>query len=242
MTGERRGRETVELRVRGPGRVERAGDLKVGKNAGGASRGTNMNQKAWKWFWRGLALSAGAGVLGVLWLFWMVGCLGREGRAMRACLTGMRGVEWAANVEVRVHPVMVRLARVVALHPRVPSEAREILAVVRNAEVGVYGLRRGKAGLGGLGRSLVDLDARMGRMGYDRWVGVVDEGRLVGVYGPRGATLSGDTRVCVGVIDDQQAVLVAATFDPEALVAFLDRRMEKGMGPMFSSVVPGGGF
>jgi len=140
--------------------------------------------------------------------------------------------QFAPRVEVRVPAGLLSVARLVLHFADVPPEARRAAAAVRSAEVGVYRLR-GAAKRADYGTALARADAALRKQGWDCIVAVRERDQGVGIYVPAGQRIESDFAVCVVVIEDDQAVVVAATGNPEPLVLLALEQMHRapGSGP-----------
>jgi hypothetical protein len=148
-------------------------------------------------------------------------------RALDAAVLEAAGADRPANLQVRVGPVLITLARlVVALVPEVPEEARLALRAVRSAEVSLHQLAPSHGRLDRVSL-LSRADAALAGRGLERVAGVVDGGQVVAVYVRTGSTRARDLSVAVLMLDGDQLITVRARADVEAL-AGLARRLREG--------------
>ncbi len=142
--------------------------------------------------------------------------------ALRRQITAATGDCWATQLQFSVPAAGVGLARSAAYFVRdLPPEARDGLAVMRSASVGVYS-RRGAAAARSGGEFMADTDRMMAGRGWMRIVGVIDGSNTVLIYLPAGDGQARPDRVCLAVCAEQQLVVVAARFDGRALARLVD--------------------
>ena len=146
--------------------------------------------------------------------------------ALRRQLTAATGGHWGTNVQFSVPAGGLSLARTAAAFIRdLPPPARDGLAAVESASVGVYTCGEAEAARTG-GQILADADRAMARRGWVRIVGVADDRNLVLIYMPDGDRASRPDRICLAVCDGRQLVVVAARFDGRALARLVSRELK----------------
>ena len=149
--------------------------------------------------------------------------------ALRRQIAAAAGAHWTARVQLSVPPVGVSLARtVVHFIDAVPPQAREALAAVRSASVGVYewdGTGEVRPG----GDLVANADELMVRRGWTRLVGVIDGANTVLIYVPAGRDSAPPSRVCLAVCSGHELVVVAARFNPRALAQLVSREAHAGL-------------
>jgi hypothetical protein len=170
----------------------------------------------WRWLLAGAALCVALAVIAVVNLI----TLGRDAAALRKQVFAALDAPAATRVQVSAGPVLLTAVRT-GLHfiKGAPPEARQALAAVRAASVGVYSLRAPVAA-GKRAAMFASADAVMNRRGWIRIVGVNDHDDTVLVYAPAKADWGRTQRVCLAVCSGKEIVVVAATADTEALAEF----------------------
>lgn len=159
---------------------------------------------------------------------WSILTPSREVARVREVLR--RGEPLATRVQLDLGSVSTFLIRNgVLLAPDLPEEARCAVRSLRRASVGVYELERASEGAGGDDTQVADepwtaLEPEMARSGYSRIVAVRGEaGERVAVW----VAADEDTRLrlCVGVRDHSDLVVVSAELEAAELAALvrLDR-------------------
>jgi hypothetical protein len=101
------------------------------------------------------------------------------------------------------------------------DEARDALAAVHHASVGVYE-RSDRDRADASGQLISRTDETMQRRGWTRLVGVVDGGDTVMIYSTD--RKSGDRLdLCIAVVNDRELVVVSTAVDTEAVDRLVDR-------------------
>jgi len=152
--------------------------------------------------------------------------LDADAAALRRQIAAAGGGHWGTQVQFSVPAGAVGLARAATacIHD-LPSEARDGLAALESASVGVYAWTGADAA--GPGRhTIADADRGMARRGWTRIVGVVDDRNTVLIYAPADAGTARPDRLCLAVCDGRQLVVVAARFDGRALARLIGREIE----------------
>ncbi len=124
---------------------------------------------------------------------------------------------WKKNFAINAGPLTLDAARFVLAFVKLPPEARAAVESARAAEVGVYRLRRAE-GRVNYAAILRGADKAMGQRGWDRIVGVAQDGQFVAVYAPRGMKSLTRVTCCVAVLDHQDFVVVSARGNLEPLL------------------------
>ena len=165
-------------------------------------------------------------VVGAGWFAWSLFHLNAEARLLRDELAAATGGGWHAKVQLHASPVLLLAARaVVSRVDQVPPEARQALAAVRSACVGVYE-RTGDPEPHNGAAAWAEIDAKMARRGWARVVEVIDAREQVLVYLPAGRTSARPSHICLAVHDGRELVIVAGTFDPDAVTELVDRELQ----------------
>jgi hypothetical protein len=140
---------------------------------------------------------------------------------LRNELMAATGGGWEAKVQLTLDRPLLAAARagLTFIHD-VPDEARLALRAVNSASVGVY-QRTGRGGPTAAAAMWAAADRVMSRRGWVRVVGVADPAETVLIYVPAGRTDARPTRVCLAVCNRQELVIVAGSFEAEALAALV---------------------
>ncbi len=140
-----------------------------------------------------------------------------DARALSDSFLGSRDLQWQRRIEVNARWPVVSLARAGLGFAKLEPEARLALQSIRAGEVGVYHLEdrtRGGSSMSVLRKA----DEVMSGRGWERLVGVVEEGQTVAVYVKRDAGSTGDLKVCFAVMARDQLVVGSARSDLEPLM------------------------
>lgn len=176
---------------------------------------------AW-WHWLlavGLFLVAGGGFLA-----WRTLTPVREASALRDALGAAGGLRGDASLQLNVGALPMVVARLGARFLPLPPEACVALRTLRGASLGIY---PGTSGVRGAAL-LEAADRGLTKRGWERVVGVVDGGQVVGVYLPRDLSSHRRIRVAVFVQSREQLVVVTARANLEPLLAWI--RQQTGAG------------
>ena len=148
---------------------------------------------------------------------------------LRHALLGSRPAWSDTRVQLSLGGMALSLARgIVALTPA-EEEARLALRAVRAVSVGVYEVAGEMgAGEGAMPDIVARADAAMGRRGWSRVVTVQDGNERVLVFVDEESLGGSRPRICIGVIEGGQLVVVTATLAAEPLGELL----EAGFGKM----------
>jgi hypothetical protein len=172
-------------------------------------------RRVWPWILGGAVFCMAMAVASV------VSCFGldRDAAALHRRVAAVFGDSLHRRVQLSVGLPGVTAARMI-VHSidDVPPEARQALAAVKSASVGVYELDAAPEAAA-RARLLREADEAMNRRGWSRVVGVADGDDTVAVYADPEADADDSQRVCVLVCDHRNVVIVAARADPAPLVA-----------------------
>lgn len=180
---------------------------------------TPSRHRVWPWI---LAILTAVCMLPVVIVASHIGLSG-EAAVLRDGLKHATGGRWNTRVQLK-SGMLLFPARMVVAMCNVDEEAKWALGAVRSASVGVYELGEPSADSPGLSASLASLDASMRNKGWERLVTGAEDGTNVIVYtnsGDRGSTM----RVCAGVVNGRELVVVSATIRPEALMPLFDKHL-----------------
>jgi hypothetical protein len=181
-----------------------------------------MNTPSGKWsLRRRIAVTLAAMFFGGALIFsicvWNLLTLNRETAILKKAfdVTGSSTVK----VQLDVGPVILGIARqTVRWIDDVPPEARQVLANVRGACVGVYDCNSDV-----VMNSLGGADAKMDARGWRRAVTVRDSNNTVVVYLPRHMRERGPITLCVAVHADGKLVVASGVVDGELIPALLSQ-------------------
>jgi hypothetical protein len=177
----------------------------------------------WPWI-VGLAL---APVIALGGMVWSACHLSRDATALRRQIMAASGGGWHTRVQFTADRTALGAVRGgLSLAKDLPCEAREALAAVRSASIGVYERADTKSSLAG-GAVLADADKIMALHGWKRLVGVRESGKTVLIYLPAAAEKATPSRICLAVCDRCELVIVAAEIDADALAQFALRKIDR---------------
>lgn len=172
-------------------------------------------RRIWPWILGGMMFCILSAVVTVVQCFG----LDRDADALHEQVVTIFGDSPHRKVQVSVGLSGVTAARMIVHYiDNVPPVARQALAAVKSASVGVYELDDAPDSAD-RARLLREADEAMSRRGRSRVVGVADGDDTVAVYADPDAAADDPQRVCVLVCDHRDVVIVAATADPAPLVA-----------------------
>ncbi len=182
-----------------------------------------------RWVLLGLALLmtpvliVGAGVLSLLHLSGDAAVLRRE-------VMAATDSDWNTKVQVSAGGIVLAVARTglrfVDTEDKNLDDVRLALGAVKSASVGVYE-RAGRGGQWSREQLLAKTDARMGKRGMSRLVGVTDRDEAVLVYASDRA--EGDRMdLCVAVVDGDDLVIVSTIIDASVLMKLAERHLPAG--------------
>ncbi len=152
--------------------------------------------------------------------------LDSDAAALRRQLMDAAGGRWDTKIQFTVPAGGLGLARAAAcfIHD-LPPEARDGLAAVRSASVGVYSSHGADARFSG--QLVADTDRMMVDRGWTRVVGVIDGRNTVLIYLPAGDGNARPDRICLAVGDGHELVVVAARVNGRALTRLVNGAVEK---------------
>ncbi len=175
----------------------------------------------WRWIFGSIAL----GFLLVVATVANVVTLSRDAAALRRAVVRAGDLDLSTKVQVSTGPVLLGLARsVTALMDEIPDEARQGLAAVRKASVGVYDLDRDSTEKD-RSRILEEADQGLRGRGWSRLVAVRNSESTVVVYATDEDFSGSSMRVCLAVCNQEQLVIASATVQPEALMDLIERSL-----------------
>jgi hypothetical protein len=177
--------------------------------------------RVWPWI-LGLCLAPFLVIGGMIW---SAVHLSRDAAALRNEIVAASDARWQAKVQFTAGPMVLGAVRTgLTLIKDLPDEAREALAALHSASIGVY--ERTDSGNAGQRRRFVAAaDQVMARRGWTRIVGVEESGDTVLIYLPEAAANAEPNRVCLAVCSGRELVIVAAGIDADALAALATREI-----------------
>lgn len=136
--------------------------------------------------------------------------LAGEARELRTAMVGSAPGAPQTQVQLTVGPLAFGLTRLAAeCFGEMPPEARQALAAMRSASVGVYTLERAPTAAERL-VMLRTTSERLAALGWSRLVAVNDGNDTVMVFVPDTWEEGDSVRVCVAVCDGTELVVVSA--------------------------------
>ncbi|HVU24381.1 MAG TPA: hypothetical protein VHE13_09680 [Opitutus sp.] len=176
----------------------------------------------WRWILGGLAACIAAVALGAYHLV----TLARDAQALRNEVLASLHVNTSTRIQGSAGPLLIGTVRA-GLHfvHHIPDDARDALAAIHSASVGVYRVR---GAISGRSRAAMfaSADAVMNRRGWIRVVGVNDRDDTVLIYTPATPDWGNTQRVCLAVCDKEEIVVVAATANTKALSRLVARHAD----------------
>src|SRR5207302_3285547 len=168
--------------------------------------------------------------------FGLTGCfrVSSDVGALRDSVMKSAAAQWDEKMEIGVGPITLCLARAGLAFVDLEPEARTALHAVRGAEVGVYKLREGHEQLK---RAVIlsAADKAMATRGWDRLVGVMNQGEFVAIYVRHDARSTRNVRVCLLTLSRGEMVVASARSNLEPLMEIAFKRAEwhqKGRAPI----------
>lgn len=156
-------------------------------------------------------------------------CLRVSPTVRELCSTAIRntGGHWTWKFSARVGTIPLTTARIIATFvPHMPGETRLALSAARGGEVTVYE-RTDRRKAHGFRQLLTDADRIMTGRGWERAVGIVEDGNLVAVYIPAGMDSPRHAQATVLVVNEENLVIASATADLRPLFTLA---LEKARG------------
>ena len=144
--------------------------------------------------------------------------LDSDSATLRRQIMSATGPGWATKVQLNVGPATIGAANLGLrfVKDRNIDDARLALSAVSHASVGVYERSSASESWSRI-KLLATTDQAMGKRGWTRLVGVVDEKETVIVYAPQDMPTGKSLEVCLAVINDKQLVVVATKVNTSAL-------------------------
>jgi hypothetical protein len=159
---------------------------------------------------------------------WNACHLNHEAAALRRQIMAASGGGWETRVQLTADRTAVGAVRGGLYFARdLPGEAREALAAVRSASIGVYERAYAEDSLPA-GAVLLGADRVMTLRGWKRLVGVVESGKTVAIYVPAVSEKAKPSRICLAVCDRRELVIVAAEIDADALAGLVNHEFGRG--------------
>lgn len=176
--------------------------------------------------WRAIAITAGITLLVAIVAVVNVITLSRDATTLRRAVARAGDLDLNTKVQVSTGPVLLGLARgVTSLIDQVPTEARQALASVRKASVGVYDLER-DASESDRERILTEAHEGLLGRGWTRLVAVRNQESTVVIYASDPTDSGSSLRVCLAVCNQQQLVVASATVRSVELMDLVERQLK----------------
>ena len=186
--------------------------------------------RARRWIWIGLGVLL-TPVVGLGLLAYSVLTLNANAAALRREVVAATHAELHTKVQLDIGWVTLGTARTVLAfvrHEHV-AEAREALAAVRQASVGVYEWPADRA-TEHRESLFTRTDRVMKLRGLQRLVGVSQDRETVLVYGSDHAPSGSSLDLCVAVLGENELVIVSATVDADSLADLAGRQLQQKLG------------
>ncbi len=155
---------------------------------------------------------------------------GSDSRALRTAAIKASGVPWQRQVEFSAGPILLGLARFGLSFAPLDPDGRLAIQAIRGAEVAVFQSPGGRD-VTANPAVLNAVDDVMTRRGWDRMVGVRQEGNTVAVYVPKQDPGGDLVHACVLVINEDHLVVVSGRTDLRPLMELVERHRDRH-GPL----------
>ena len=146
--------------------------------------------------------------------------LDRDAAVLRRHIMAATNSGWETKVQLSLGGWAFDTLRTGLIFVRHPNhdvtEARQALAAVRGASVGIYARARAPATWSNA-ELLADTDRAMQARGWTRLVGVADKGETVMIFAPRDCAANASVDLCLAVVNTGELVVVSTTVDGAAL-------------------------
>jgi len=141
--------------------------------------------------------------------------LSSEMAGLRDSLQTASGQQWHRTIALNIGGLTLGAARAGLSFVKMEDEARVALQTIQGCEVGIY-QTTADTETTDRGAMLAAADVAMQRRGWERVVGVIDDGNLVAVYMPAKISSTSRMKCAVMVCEGHQMVVVStrANLDP----------------------------
>ena len=149
----------------------------------------------------------------------------KEAAKLREVVVDTTSIPLQTKVQFSVGPAMLGIGRVaVSFIDEAPREAKQALAAMRRASVGVYefDLAPTEAQQVALWEAT---EQRVNRDGWQRIVSVTEGSQSVMIFMPQDSRSGELLEVCVVVCEGRQLIIVSAVADPAPLMALAQEQM-----------------
>ncbi len=190
----------------------------------------------WRWRWFFLSLFLAPFIGPALVLCYGLSCLlvSPTVRELRSAAIRDTGGHWEWKVSARVGAIPLTAARVISpFVPTLPHEARLALSAARSGEVIVYE-RADHRKVHGFRQLLADADRIMIGRGWERAVGILEDGNLVAVYLPVGMDSPRRAQATVLVVNEENLVIASASADLRPLFTLALQKVRESHPEHFS--------
>jgi hypothetical protein len=156
---------------------------------------------------------------------WSFLTLDRDARILRREVMAATQADWETKVQLSVGRVTVGAAGLIlrGIEAEHVNEARDALAAVRSASVGVYE-RRGDPAQTDIRTLITRADRAMTSRGWSRLVAVGEKNESVLIYVPTDFSAKGPVDLCLAVLSGRELVVVSSTIEPSALLQLVDAK------------------
>jgi len=144
--------------------------------------------------------------------------LSSDTRALRNELTRASGTEWRKQIGLNIGDTTLGMARGTLWFIKgIDRDVQMALRAVHGVEVGIYELDSASKAPDPAAM-LNAADKAMNNRGWERVVGVLDNGQMVCVFVPAKISSANQMKCCVAVLEDRKLIVVSAKADPRPLV------------------------
>lgn len=190
----------------------------------------NPRRRSRRWIWISLGVVL-TPVLALGLLAYSVLTLNTNAATLRQEVAAATQADLHTRVQLDVGWLTLGTARTVLrfVHHEHVDEARQALAAVKHASVGVYEWSTDQA-REHQENLFIRTDRVMQRRGMSRLVGVNHDHEIVLVYASDQSKFGSRVDVCVAVVSEGQLVVVATTIDADALADLASRQLQQKFG------------
>ena len=189
-----------------------------------ASSGPIPRRHVWQWVFLGLGICMTPFVILAVMAASIL-TLNRDASVLRRHVMAATDDGWTTKVQLdlgRITLGTVRTCLSFVHHHKDIEDAKQALAAVRHASVGVYERIPGRADWSRQ-QLLAETDAAMQKRGWTRLVGVADQKDTVLIYVPQDFDPAGPVEICLAVVSDKELVIVSTGVDATALAELVAR-------------------
>jgi len=184
---------------------------------------TKPRRRVWRWVFLGLGLClAPFVVLAILAASFLT--LESDAAALRKHVMAATSNDWHTKVQMDVGSLTIAAIRtgLAFVHKEEMAEAKQALAAVRHASVGVYERDAGPADWS-REQLFADTDRAMQKRGWTRLVGVADDKDTVLIYISPEASADKPIDLCLAVVNGRELVVVSTSIDAGKLADIVEK-------------------